>query len=372
MIIDCHAHVFMHWITATGHPTREIHKRYMQRMITRTVASTFRARDGAKADTKALYRPDDPGWTGLTDVDFRVGKYGQLEFTDKGEDYVIQYFPVGMQEMVAPPELMLAQMMNAGVDHCVLHAGGAYGAMTEMNAYSARQYPAKMTGLMHVDEAMAGHPAQLAEIDRAYDVLQLRGIYFNVDAMSRHGFPWALDAPQMAPFWEKLAQRGIILCMELSSGPGYDQAGYLAHLTALGRILDRHKAIHCHLAMCPPVGFFAKSGHYEFPAEALAVYRHENLVMEVMFPITYGGLWDYPYPEAQTLLQDMCNLFGSDRIMWGSDMPNVERFCTYKQSLDYVRRYCEFLTAREKDLILGDTCAAFYGIEQAAATARAA
>ena len=48
--------------------------------------------------------------------------------------------------------------------------------------------------------------------------------------------------------------------------------------------------------------------------------------------------------------------------MWGSDMPNVERFCTYRQSLDYVRQYCPFLTAREKDLILGDTCAAFYGI----------
>ena len=43
-------------------------------------------------------------------------------------------------------------------------------------------------------------------------------------------------------------------------------------------------------------------------------------------------------------------------------MPNVERFCTYRQSLDYVRKYCPFLTAREKDLILGDNCAAFYGI----------
>ena len=72
--------------------------------------------------------------------------------------------------------------------------------------------------------------------------------------------------------------------------------------------------------------------------------------------------------EAQTLLQDMCKLFGSERIMWGSDMPNVERFCTYKQSLDYVRRYCQFLTAREKDLILGDTCTAFYGIRQATAS----
>lgn len=264
MIIDCHAHVFMHWITATGHPTREIHKRYMQRMITRTVASTFRARDGAKADTKALYRPDDPGWTGLTDVDFRVGKYGQLEFTDKGEDYVIQYMPVGMQEMVAPPELMLAQMMNAGVDHCVLQAGGAYGAMTEMNAYSARQYPAQMTGLMHVDEAMAGQPAQLAEIDHACDALGLGGIYFNVDALSRHGFPWALDAPQMAPFWEKLAGRGIILCIELSSGPGYDLAGYMAHLTALGRVLNQYKAIRCHLAMSPRSDFSARTAITNF------------------------------------------------------------------------------------------------------------
>ena len=171
----------------------------------------------------------------------------------------------------------------------------------------------------------------------------------------------------MEPLWEKLAQRGILLCIELSAGPSYDQTGYMAHLTALGRVLDRHKAIRCHLAMCPPVAFFGTSGHYEFPNEAHSVYRHENLVMEVMFPITYGGVWDYPYPQAQTLLQDMCNLFGSDRIMWGSDMPNVERFCTYKQSLDYVGRYCQFLTPREKDLILGDTCAAFYGIRQSAA-----
>ena len=57
---------------------------------------------------------------------------------------------------------------------------------------------------------------------------------------------------------------------------------------------------------------------------------------------------------------------GTDRLMWGSDMPNVERFCTYKQSLDYVRKYCPFLTAREKDRILGDNCAAFYGIDSGA------
>ena len=131
MIIDCHAHVFTHWIGACGHPTRDVHNRYLQRMITRTAASTFRTRDWARADTKALYRTDDAGWSGLTDVDFRVGRFGQLEFTHQGEDHVIQYMPVGMQEMTAPPELMLAQMMYAGVDHCLLQAGGSYGANGE-------------------------------------------------------------------------------------------------------------------------------------------------------------------------------------------------------------------------------------------------
>jgi predicted TIM-barrel fold metal-dependent hydrolase len=362
MIVDCHAHVFSHWIGACGHPTRDIHKRYLQRVVTRTVAPTFRLRDGARADTKALFRVGDESWSGLADVDFRIGRFGQLEFTHEGEDYGVQYMPAGMQEMVAPPELMLAQMMNAGVDHSVLQAGGGYGAMTVMNAAAGQQYPTRLTGLMHVDEALAGQPAQLAEIDHAVDVLKLRALYFGVDGMSRHGFPWPLNAPQMEPLWGKLAQRGIALCLEFSSGPTYDKAGYMAHISAFGRVLARHPGLRVHLAMSPPVAFFAKNGRYEFPEELLRVYRHEPLVLEVVFPITYGGVWDYPYPEAQVLIEDMRNQLGADRLVWGSDMPNVERFCTYKQSLDYVRRYCPFLTAREKDLILGDTCAAFYGI----------
>ena len=194
-------------------------------MITRTAASTFRARDRARADTRALYRADDAGWSGLTDVDFRVGRFGQLEFTHAGEDHVIQYMPVGMQEMAAPPELMLAQMMYAGVDHCLLQAGGAYGAMTEMNAFAQLQYPDRMTGLMHVDEAMAGSEPELAKVDHAFDALQLRGLYFNVDSMSRHGFPWPLDAPEMAPFWDKLDAAGHRALPRAERGPELRRGG---------------------------------------------------------------------------------------------------------------------------------------------------
>src|SRR3981081_602777 len=112
MMVDCHAHVFTHWIGACGHPTRDIHTRYLQRVLTRTVAATFRIRDGARAATKTTFRACDEGRTGLADVDFRVGRFGQLEFTHGGEDYAIQYMPVGMQEMTAPWDLKLAAAMK--------------------------------------------------------------------------------------------------------------------------------------------------------------------------------------------------------------------------------------------------------------------
>ena len=39
----------------------------------------------------------------LKDVDFRVGRYGRLEFTLEGEDYAVQYMPVGMQRSSRRP-----------------------------------------------------------------------------------------------------------------------------------------------------------------------------------------------------------------------------------------------------------------------------
>src|SRR4051812_30421951 len=98
MIVDCHAHVFQHWAGACGHASRELHRRYMQKVQTRPAAKVYRASDGKQVDAKALSRQEDASWAGLADVDFRVGRYGQLDFTVAGEDYYVQYMPVGMQE----------------------------------------------------------------------------------------------------------------------------------------------------------------------------------------------------------------------------------------------------------------------------------
>jgi len=52
-------------------------------------------------------------------------------------------------------------------------------------------------------------------------------------------------------------------------------------------------------------------------------------------------------------------------------MPNVERFCTFRQSLDYVRRYCTFFTPAEMDLVLGDNLDRMYRISERRSRVRA-
>ncbi|MGA0593611.1 amidohydrolase family protein [Enterovirga sp. CN4-39] len=361
MIVDCHAHVFRNWTESCGHPSTEIHLKYLQKIVTRPSAKVFRLRDGTPASAAPLFRKDDPTWEGLTDLAFRVGRYGQLQFTYEGEDYAVQYMPVGMQVIESPPEFMIAQMLVAEVDHCILQAGGGYGAMNDFNAFAQAQHPDRFSGLFWVDEATADREGTLAEIVRAKDKLGLKGLYYAQDH-SRHGYARNLDHADFGPLWELIASMKVPVFAELSATPDYDRASYLANLEAFDRLLARMPDTTFVLVMGPPVGHLAPRGTWEFPAEALATYRRPNLLIEVMFPITWGGIWDYPYPEAQGLVREMRDLFGADKLVWGSDMPNVERFCTYKQSLDYVRRYCDFLSGSEKDRILGLNAAELMGL----------
>jgi predicted TIM-barrel fold metal-dependent hydrolase len=353
MIIDCHAHVFQSWAGPCGHPSDAIHLKYMQKVQTRTSARVFRARDNKEVSGALLFKDSDNSWAGLKDVNFRVGRNGQMDFTIDGEDYHSQYMPVGMQEIVAPPELMLAQMQNAKVDHTLLQAGWGYGAMNDYNAFAQNQYPHKFTAMLTVDEPRAYTDENLKEFDRAHHQLGLRIVYFALDAFARYGFDVTFDDPRMDAFWSRVDAARLPVFFEAPAIPDYTQASYVNNILRLHGLMQRYRNIRFVLVMGPPVGFFGMSGHWQLPEEVMKVYRHDNMMIEVMFPITWGGKWEYPYVEAQALIEDMQKKFGAAKLVWGSDMPNVERFCTYLQSIDYVRRHCKFLKSSEKEAILG-------------------
>src|SRR4030095_4376594 len=96
--------------------------------------------------------------------------------------------------------------------------------------------------------------------------------------------------------------------------PSYDRAGYIGNLLALDRLMQRYPALRFVLVMGPPVAHFGAGGGWGFPPEVLAAYRRDNLLIEIMFPITWGGAWEYPFVEAQELIRGMRDLFGSSKL----------------------------------------------------------
>ena len=53
---------------------------------------------------------------------------------------------------------------------------------------------------------------------------------------------------------------------------------------------------------------------------------------------------------------------GADRLMWGTDIPMVMRFQTYRQSLDSLRLNLDFLDQADIDLICGGNTARLMGV----------
>ena len=93
------------------------------------------------------------------------------------------------------------------------------------------------------------------------------------------------------------------------------------------------------------------------PEEVWKILEAPNLLIELLIPIFQGAIWEYPYVECQPIIEEYLERFGADKLAWGSDMPNVERNCTYKQCLDYLKLSCGFISQADMDKICGDNVA---------------
>lgn len=180
-------------------------------------------------------------------------------------------------------------------------------------------------------------------------VSRIERISLNINLLT---YTWFYEE-KFDEFWTLIETADVPVFLDFVALPDYQRTDMISMLVRLAKHMDRFSSINWVMVMSPPIQYFANDGVWDFPNEAMAVYGRENVLLEVCYPISWGGVWDYPYPEARTLIQGLHTMFGSEKLVWGSDMPNVGRFCTYKQSLDYIRNYCDFFSENELDQILG-------------------
>jgi len=360
MIVDSHAHAFPYMGSASGHRSAREHLKYVQHIMMSHHQPQRRVLDNAVAPSNTLWDGRDAALGAMHHVAFRAGDYGRFTWVSNDDEHYIQYFPPSLRDIVATPEQMVAQMDYLGVSKAVLQTGHLYGKLNTYIARAVQKYPHRFWGLAMVDEWKADHPSERRTVDHAVKELGLHALWFYSVALRQHRRAEALDDPAFFPFWRHVRKLGIPVFWSVSTSfPGAD--AYMAEMDAFGRWAHRYQDIPVVYTHGLPLGRFTKDGKISVPKEAWRALESKNVLLELLIPIAQGASWEYPFVEARPFIKEAYERLGPDRLVWGSDMPNVERHCTYRQSLDYLRLHCDFIPKADMEKITGKNTAKLFG-----------
>ena len=125
-------------------------------------------------------------------------------------------------------------------------------------------------------------------------------------------------------------------------------------------VLDRHTDISTVMVNgLPSEMLFGQCG--PLPGVVRALIEGGHTCLEVLFPIRRGRVEEYPYRESLEAVRYLHDRCGPEHLVSGSDLPNVLRHCTYAQTLEYLRRHADFISAAGMDLILGSNLLRLFG-----------
>ena len=362
MIVDAHLHIFPFLDGACGFRSRAAHLEYLQFYLVGHGQPVRRLTDHSvvKNGSIELYDVSKHGPSGLADVNFRVEPNGRFVWTQHGEDRYIHFMPPSLQTNESTAEGILAQLAYIGVDVGVLQNAHLYGRLDDEFASAQRRFPGKFVGLAEVEEFRANRPEEIASLTHAVHDLGLGGLYYANRSFLWDSYRHAFDDHLYDEFWTTVADLGLPVFWELAAVPQGQPDRYLSEIDRLVRWQARHPTIRSILTH----GLLPE--HILNPPEPIErLLRDERIWVEVLFPIYWGRNHAYPYLELRPVLRELHRRVGANRLCWGSDLPNVERNCTYRQSLDYLDRAAHFLTPADRDRLLGDNLAELFGLKAA-------
>ena len=227
MIVDGHHHVFPFLGGASGFPSAEDHTRLLQRHFTTHNQGARRVSDNVLVMEPTLWDGKTPGYDGLLDVGFRVGRFGRFEWEKDGVAYYMQWLPPHLEENAASPERMLAQMQYLGVDRALLQRGYLYGLIDEWLAEIVRRHPDKLRGCLCVDESQLQAESEIVHLQRCVRELGLSALYMDNDRFWSGAQGADFGAAPYVPFWEAVQELGIPVLWDIRFVQRRTLAAYL-------------------------------------------------------------------------------------------------------------------------------------------------
>ncbi|MBI2940072.1 MAG: amidohydrolase [Chloroflexi bacterium] len=266
-------------------------------------------------------------------------RFGKVQ--DRGQ--VCQVFPPSFDPPTSPPEVLLGYMDQAGVDRAFILQHHLYGDQNALAIDAVRRWPDRFVGFAYL--GAVDQPDAPDRLERLIEA-GLTGLKIEVATTRRLRPDFRFDGEREWRVWERLDQLGRPLILDLITATPDD-------LPALRRLIEelpRVRLVICHVG----------GPQEESWQERALLAQHPQVWIDLAsLPAMVGTEPEYPYPRAQEVIRWAVETFGADRVMWGTDYPPALNSGTYRQLLDYVRRHCAFLTADQRQMVLGGAAERF-------------
>tara|TARA_B100000029_G_scaffold307481_1_gene300238 strand:+ start:1455 stop:2606 length:1152 start_codon:yes stop_codon:yes gene_type:complete len=372
MIIDGHSYCVPQIDSKVGYPTLEHKMKLLQSELGGHSQPVWNVSDRKKADNSTLI---DQKTGDLREVEWtRVN--GGIAWKIDGQTFTKQYVPPMLHNLECPPEVLIREMDYAEVDAGLLHTYPMMGTPEFLNNYlneAVQKFPKRLYRLISIREGDL--TKDVDEVIKMIDVERRRGgvaglqfipgfYYQSLDDSSSGN--WNSDS--LRPFWDAIYEMNLPVYFTLVGGRGskiYERSwmdSYLAEQRVLLGWLNQYPGLNVVVTHGLPWTAYLENGQINFPEEIWDIFKSPNCHLQILIPIQMGARWEYPWKESEPIIKKAVERIGANRIIWGTDMPMVARFCTYKQALDQFRVHCDFLSDSERMDIIGGTAAKMMGI----------
>lgn len=196
------------------------------------------------------------------------------------------------------------------------------------------------------------------------------GLQFLPDQIPLYNQSEDWTGPEFWPFWDGVAELDIPVFITPSYKSLATEGGTAAEVVAsqlrsVGTLMARYSDMDVVVTHGLSWRVFVDGETLSIPDEVFDAMPSDNprFSLQLLFAISLGDIWEYPMAQVRDTMKRLVDRLGADRLMWGTDIPMVMRFYTYRQNLSHIRHVSDFLTPEEVGLITGGNTARLLGIK---------
>ncbi len=227
-----------------------------------------------------------------------------------------------------PYERLLTAMDEAGVSKAVLLQGSYYGFANEYVYEAQSKYPERFVGMGTFDPYFLEADSIMV---RLIEEFHFRGFKFEMSSsnglMGYHP-DFRIDGDLMQPVFRYCTEHGLTICLDLGT---FEEPSF--QVKGVGLMAKEYPDIQFvveHL-------FFPRQDHFKEVRENLALLSETTNVNFSLATVPFST-WPevYPFPSACRYLALAKEVVGTERLLWGTDIPSVVVHSPYRDLAQYI------------------------------------